>query len=149
MQSREYEYAIKREHDGSLRAVSPRRSAKRESPQPQRPKPTFEAVKSSDIQWWQKKIWRFLGPLYKSSRRVNGASKFEDGKAATMPHKEHLGNHPWSRSHRSQIRGGQRGIKNEVWKYASASASLLGPTRTGAVNKKQRHPRIGEVCWPC
>ena len=44
-----------------------------------------------------------MGPLYKSSRRVNGASKFEDGKAAT------------SRSYRPRIRGGQRDIKNAVW----------------------------------
>ena len=131
MQSREFEHAIKREHNRS-----PRRSAKRESPQPQRPKPILEAVKSSDVQWWQKKVWRFLGPLYKSSRRVNGASKFEDGKAATMPHRERLGSHPWSRSPRPRVRGGQRDIKNKVWRYAPASASLLGSTRTGATNKK-------------
>ena len=49
MQSHEYEHAINREHDGSLRAIGPRRSAKRESPQPQGPKPIFEAFKSSDI----------------------------------------------------------------------------------------------------
>ena len=56
-----------------------------------------------------------MGPLYKSSRRVNGASKFEDGKAATLPHWERLGRHPWSRSYRPRIRGGQRDIKNAVW----------------------------------
>ena len=49
-----------------------------------------------------------------------------------MPHRERLGSHPWSRSHRPRIRGGQRDIKNEVWRYASASASLLESTRTGA-----------------
>ena len=49
-----------------------------------------------------------------------------------MPHRERLGSHPWSRSHRPRIRGGQRDIKNEVWRYAPGSASLLGSTRTGA-----------------
>ena len=49
-----------------------------------------------------------------------------------MPHRERQGSHPWSRSHRPRMRGGQRDIKNEVWRYAPASASLLG-TRTGAV----------------
>ena len=39
-----YEHAIKREHDGLLRAIGLRRSAKLEPPQPQRPKPIFEAV---------------------------------------------------------------------------------------------------------
>ena len=47
-----------------------------------------------------------------------------------------LGSHPWSRSHRPRIRGGQIDIKNEVWRYASASTSLLRSTRTGAVNRK-------------
>ena len=49
-----------------------------------------------------------------------------------MPHRERLGSHPCSRSHRPRIRGGQRDIKNEVWRYAPGSASLLGSTRTGA-----------------
>ena len=49
-----------------------------------------------------------------------------------MPHRERLGSHPWSRSHRPRIRGGQRDIENEVWRYAPGSASLLGSTRTGA-----------------
>ena len=71
-----------------------------------------------------------------SSVRVNGASKFEDGIAATMPHGERLRSHPWSRSHRPRIRGGQRDIKNEVWRYAPACESLLGSTRVGAVNRK-------------
>ena len=44
---------------------------------------------------------------------VDRASKFEDGKAATMPHRERLGSHPWSRSHRPRIRGGQRDIKTK------------------------------------
>ena len=92
----------------------------------------LKPLKVSTLNGDKRKFEDFLGPLYKSNRRVNRASKFEDGKAATMPHRERLGSHPWSRSHRPRIRGGQRDIKNEVWRYAPGSSSLLGSTRTGA-----------------
>ena len=79
---------------------------------------------------------RILKPFQKSSGRVNRDSEFENGKAATMPHRERLGSHPQSRSHCSRIRGGQRDIKNEVWWCATSSANLHGSTRTNANHYK-------------
>ena len=88
--------------------------------------PTFNGDKQKFEDFWA----LFRGLVDEST----GASKFENGKAVTMPHRERLGSHPRSRSHRSRIRGGQRDIKHEVWWCATASVSLRGSIRTNAIH---------------